>query len=79
MLFTAQLWKYNDEKFENKNGHWMYMEEKWILLNGNRTKEGQVIFVRNSIGRGLKVDADGRGINLKVKTKNFHIIFVNGK
>ena len=68
-FFLAQLWKYNDEKLENKNGDWMYMEETWILSKKNKTEKGQVIEVRDSIGRGLKRDSDNRGMNLKVKHK----------
>ena len=30
-IFLAQLWKYNGERLESKNGEWMYMEETWIL------------------------------------------------
>ena len=50
-------------KLENKNGHWMYMGDTWILPDENKTK-GQVI--RNSLGKVLKVDlgrqGDSRGL-----------------
>ena len=36
MLFVAQLWKYNSERLESKNGDWMYMEETWLLPNENK-------------------------------------------
>ena len=48
MLFAAQLWKYNGERLENKNGDWRYMEETWILPSENKTDE-----VRKSSKRGL--------------------------
>ena len=47
----------------------MYMEETWILSNKNKTEEGQVIEIRDSIGRGLKRAPNSRGMNLKVKHK----------
>ena len=75
MLFVAQLWKYIDGKLENKNGNWMYMEETWTLSNESNSEEGEVVVIRDSIGRGLKVDLDIKGMNFKVKHKTFHIIF----
>ena len=61
-------------RLENKNGHWMYMKDTWILPDVNKTK-GQVI--RNSLGKVLKVDlgrqGDSKGMNLKPKdTKMLH-------
>ena len=47
----------------------MYMEERWILSNENNTEEGQVVDIRDSLGRGLKLDLNGRGMNLKIKHK----------
>ena len=64
MIFVAQLWKYNGERLENKNGEWKYLEETWILPNENKTNEGQAI--RNSLGSVLKVDSN-KGMHLKLK------------
>ena len=69
MLFVAQLWKDSDESLENKNGDWMYMENTWILSNKTNTEEGQVVNIRDSLGRGLKLDSNGRGMNFKIKQK----------
>ena len=68
MLFAAQLWKYNHGKLENKNGDWMYKEETWLLSNESNTEEGQVITIRDSLGKILTVDSDKEGMNLKLIT-----------
>ena len=39
-IFLAQLWKYNGERLESKNGEWMYMEETWILPVRKTSKNG---------------------------------------
>ena len=39
-IFLAQLWKYNGERLESKNGEWMYMEETWILPVRKTSKRG---------------------------------------
>ena len=43
-IFLAQLWKYNGERLESKNGEWMYMEETW---------ETWILPVRKASKRGL--------------------------
>ena len=65
MLFLAQLWKYNGERLENKNGDWIYLEETWMLPNEDKKNEGQAI--RNSLGSVLKVNENGKGMYLKLK------------
>ena len=79
VLFVAQLWKQIDGKLENKNGHWMYMEETWILPYENETKKGQTIrnWLGRALGKVLKVDirkqgehSYSRGMNLKLKNEN---------
>jgi hypothetical protein len=40
MLFVAQLWRYNGERLENKNGDWMYKEE--TLMSVELIAFGQV-------------------------------------
>ena len=76
-IFLAQLWKYNGERLESKNGEWMYMEETWILpvrktskrglakLFSYKTKkatdDGQAI--RSSIGH-LNAYSDSGGMHL---------------
>ena len=59
-VFAAQLWKCTSGKLENKNGHWMYMEETWILPNESSTNEGHVI--EDSLGSVLKVQSNDTGI-----------------
>ena len=65
MLFLAQLWKYNGERLENKNGDWIYLEETWMLPNEEKKNEGEAI--RNSLGSVLKVKRNGKGMYLKLK------------
>ena len=62
MIFVAQLWKYNGERLENKNGDWMYLEETWILPKENEKNEHEAI--RNSLGKILKVENNDRGMHL---------------
>ena len=59
MLFVAQLWKYIDERLENKNGDWMYKRETWILPIEDEKNEGYAI--RNSLGSVLTANLDNRG------------------
>ena len=68
MFIVAQLWKQNNDRLENKNGVWMYMEETWILPYENETKKGQTIrnWLGRALGRVLKVKRDSRGMNLKI-------------
>ena len=49
MLFIAQLWKYNDERLENKNGDWMYMGETWILPIQDEENEDEAIRTQGSV------------------------------
>ena len=69
MLFLAQLWKYNGERLENKNGDWIYLEETWMLPNEEKNiflqVQGEAI--RNSLGSVLKVNGNGKGMYLKLK------------
>ena len=69
MLFVAQLWKQINGKLENKNGHWMYMEETWILPNETKTndllEEANLQVIKNTLGRVLKANSDSKGILLK--------------
>ena len=69
--FSAQLWKYNGEKLENKNGDWRYLNETWILpqprpsekeIKGKRS-EGQEI--RDSLGSVLKATLYDRGMHTR--------------
>ena len=70
MIFVAQLWKYTSGRLENKNGHWMYMEETWSLPNKSSTTEGQVI--KDSLGKVLTVQSNNKGMHLKIQnTKQF--------
>ena len=64
MVFVAQLWKYTSGKLENKNGHWMYMEETWILSNESSTSEGLII--KDSFESVLKVLSNDRGMHLMI-------------
>ena len=61
--FSSTQFNLANVKLENKNGHWMYMGDTWILPDENKTK-GQVI--RNSLGKVLRVDlgrqGDSRGL-----------------
>ena len=59
MLFVAQLWKFNDERLENKNGDWMYMRETWILPIED--KENEDFELRNFQGNSLNAYLDSRG------------------
>ena len=79
MLFVAQLWKYNGQRLESKQGDWMYMEETWILptktskmglaklfsyqKKKETDNEGQAI--TNSLGH-LIAYPDSEGIHLKL-------------
>ena len=62
MIFAAQLWKYTSGRLENKNGHWMHMEDTWILPNESSTDEGRVI--KDSLGKVLKVQLNNRDVLL---------------
>ena len=64
MIFVAQLWKYTSGRLENKNGHWMYMEETWSLPNKSSTTKGQVI--KDSLGNVLTVQSNNEGMHLKI-------------
>ena len=64
MIFVAQLWKYTSGRLENKNGHWMYVEETWSLQNKSSTSEGQVI--KDSLGKVLTVQSYSKGMHLKL-------------
>ena len=59
MLFVAQLWKFKDERLENKNGDWMYMRETWILPIED--KENEDFELRNFQGNSLNAYLDSRG------------------
>ena len=74
MAFTAQLWKYTGQRLENKNGHWMYMEETWILPNEKTKRGGQEI--RNSLGTVLNVNLNNKGNHLKLQHKTM-LHFIN--
>ena len=70
MIFVAQLWKYTSGRLENKNGHWMYMEETWSLPNKSSKTERQVI--KDSLGKVLTVQSNNKGMPLKIQnTKQF--------
>ena len=64
MFFVAQLWKYNGERLENKNGDWMYLQESWNVPNEDKKNEGEAI--RNSLGKALGVDSSGKGMHSKL-------------
>ena len=69
-IFVAQLWKYTSGRLENKNGHWMYMEETWSFSNKSSTTEGEVI--TDSLGKVLTVQSNNKGMHLKIQnTKKF--------
>ena len=56
------MWKYNGERLENKNGDWLYLQETWIVPNEDKKNE----VIRNSLGKTLKVDLNGKGMYLKL-------------
>ena len=74
MVFVAQLWKYNYERLENKNGDWMYMGETLIakrmdLPEGSSRSFGKGQVIRNTLGSVLKANLDSKGMHLKLWVK----------
>ena len=49
MFIVAQLWKQNNDRLENKNGVWMYMEETWILPNEKEDQVGELVRIKHNI------------------------------
>ena len=69
LWFLAQLWKYNGERLENKNGNWMYLNQTWILpqpvtsekeIEDEKKSYGHEI--RDSLGSVLKANLEDKGM-----------------